>query len=139
MSSVAVLPDEEFYGFIPEIEVVPYPPNGSTEYHSYLWLVHSLGAKAGKLESVRPLLGFIATSLEANPSWEQRYGQIHKHYLTENNRKQLNYLLTLSGQDRWAIKYTRIMKRSSGVVKPIAPRVARGKTRPLVVQYQFER
>jgi hypothetical protein len=81
------LVDEEFYGFMPEIEVVPYPPNGSTEYHSYLWLVHSLGAKAGRLESVRPLLGFIATSLEANPAWEQRYSQIHQALLNREQQK----------------------------------------------------
>jgi hypothetical protein len=81
------LVDEEFYGFMPAIEVVPYPPNGSTEYHSYLWLVHSLGAKAGKLESVRSLLGFIATSLEANPAWEQRYSQIHQTLLNREQQK----------------------------------------------------
>ena len=70
--------EEEFYGVMPPIEVVPYPPNGSTEYHSYLLLVHSLGAKAGKLESVRPLLGFIATSIEVNPAWNQRAKEIHE-------------------------------------------------------------
>jgi hypothetical protein len=79
--------EEEFYGLMPPNEVVPYPPNGSTEYHSYLLLVHSLGAKAGKLESVRPLLGFIATSLEGNPAWDQRAQQIHEAGLNREAQK----------------------------------------------------
>jgi hypothetical protein len=79
--------EEEFYGLMPPNEVVPYPPNGSTEYHSYLMLVHSLGAKAGKLESVRPLLGFIATSLEGNPAWDQQAKQIHEAGLNRETQK----------------------------------------------------
>ena len=59
--------DEEFYGFMPQPDVIPYSST-MTEYHSYLYLAHSIGAKSGKLESVRPLLGFISTSLELNPA-----------------------------------------------------------------------
>jgi hypothetical protein len=68
--------DEEFYGFMPQIDAIP--SHNGTEYHGYLFLVHSLGAKAGKLESVRPLLGFIATSLELNPAWQKRLEEIHQ-------------------------------------------------------------
>jgi hypothetical protein len=74
--------DEEFYGFMPLTDAIPSPPD-SMEYHSYLSLVHSIGAKAGRLESVRPLLGFIATSFEVNPAWQQRYDQIHQAQLRQ--------------------------------------------------------
>src|ERR1039458_8722720 len=50
--------DEEFYGFMPPTDAIPAQPAGM-EYHSYLLLAHSIGAKSGKLESVRSLLGFI--------------------------------------------------------------------------------
>ena len=68
--------DEEFYGFMPPTDAIPAQPAGM-EYHSYLLLAHSIGAKSGKLESVRSLLGFIATSNEVNPAWQQRVEQIH--------------------------------------------------------------
>jgi len=68
--------DEEFYGFMSSLEAIP--AGRITEYHRRLFLVHSLGAKAGKLESVRPLLGFMATSVEPNPAWQERYGEIVK-------------------------------------------------------------
>jgi hypothetical protein len=68
--------DEEFYGFMPPAETIP--AGRMVEYHRQLLLVHSMGAKAGKLESVRPLLGFIATSIEPNPAWQQRYADVRK-------------------------------------------------------------
>ncbi|MFA6012336.1 MAG: hypothetical protein WC799_20270 [Desulfobacteraceae bacterium] len=70
------LVDEEFYGFMPPTDAIPSPPS-AMEYHSYLYLTHSIGAKSGKLEPARPLLGFIATSFEVNPAWQQRFNQIH--------------------------------------------------------------
>ena len=79
--------DEEFYGFMPPKETVRYPP-ASMEYHSYLYLTHSLGAKAGKLESMRSLLGFIATSLEVNPAWQQRHTQIRQAGLRRESQNQ---------------------------------------------------
>jgi hypothetical protein len=69
--------DEEFYAYMPPMDAIPAPPAG-TEYHSYLMLVHSLGAKSGQLEAARPLLGFIATSREMNPAWRQKLRQIHQ-------------------------------------------------------------
>jgi len=68
--------DEEFYAFMPKADVIP--SGRMVEYHQPLLLAHSMGAKAGKLESVRPLLGFMATSIEPNPAWQQRFGQIKK-------------------------------------------------------------
>jgi hypothetical protein len=72
--------DEEFYGFMPPTDAIPAQPAGM-EYHSYLMLAHSIGAKSGKLESMRPLLGFIATSIEVNPAWQQQFNQIHQAQL----------------------------------------------------------
>ena len=68
--------DEEFYGFMSSLDIIP--AGRITEYHRRLFLVHSLGAKAGKLETLRPLLGFMATSIETNPAWQKRYGEIVK-------------------------------------------------------------
>jgi hypothetical protein len=74
--------DEEFYGFMTALETIPAPsPNprlSMIEYHRRLILAHSMGAKAGKLESVRPLLGFVATSIDPNPAWQQRLAAVYK-------------------------------------------------------------
>jgi hypothetical protein len=90
--------EEEFYGFMPQIDAIPYPPSGSTEYHSYLLYVHSLGAKAGKLESLRPLLGFIATSVELNPAWQQRFNEIHQAGLEGEQQKMDERSLMIKNQ-----------------------------------------
>jgi hypothetical protein len=68
--------DEEFYGFMPPVDKIPLGFNNSVECHRRLLMVHSMGAKSGKLESVRPLLGFIATSTEPNPVWQRQFAQI---------------------------------------------------------------
>ena len=69
--------DEEFYGFMPPTDAIPSPP-AAMEYHSYLMLAHSIGAESGKLESMRPLLGYIAKSLNVNPAWSKQVNQIHQ-------------------------------------------------------------
>ena len=66
--------DEEFYAYMPRPDAIP--GNGGTEYHSYLYMVHSFGAKSGKLESMRPLLGSIAASVRWNPAWSQRLNEV---------------------------------------------------------------
>jgi hypothetical protein len=72
--------DEEFYGFMTTLQTIPSsnPRFQITEYLRMLLMAHSIGAKSGKLESVRPLLGFVATSLENNPGWQKRFGEIKK-------------------------------------------------------------
>src|ERR1035438_832880 len=67
--------DEEFYGFMTRETI---PSGRITEYHRVLLMVHSMGAKSGKLESSRKLLGFIATSLEPNPAWQARFAEVKK-------------------------------------------------------------
>ncbi len=72
--------DEEFYGFMSKVLTIPYHgPQGTTyEYHRMLSLVHSMGAKNGKLDSMRPTLGRIATSFQTDKIWQQRYNEVIK-------------------------------------------------------------
>ena len=80
--------DEEFYAFMPQLVTIPSQnaQMPGAEYHRQMFLVHSLGAKSGKLESARPLLGFIATSVEPNPAWQKRYGEVQKMQTDYYNR-----------------------------------------------------
>ena len=82
------LVDEEFYGYMPAGDAIPSNngPLRLTEYHRALVMAHSMGAKSGKLESMRPLLGFIATSFEFNPVWLSRVGEIQKMQIDYYNR-----------------------------------------------------
>jgi len=77
--------DEEFYAFMPKLVTIP-AGQGWAEYHHPMMLVHSIGAKSGKLESVRPLLGFMASSLEINPAWSERLQQVQKMQTDYYNR-----------------------------------------------------
>ena len=72
--------DEEFYGFMSKLVTIPYNgPQGTTyEYHRYLSLVHSVGAKNGKLESMRPVLGLVASSFQTDKVWLQHYQAVVK-------------------------------------------------------------
>jgi hypothetical protein len=72
--------DEEFYGFMSSVVTIPYTgPQGTTyEYHRELALVHSVGAKNNRLESMRPVLGLIASSFQQDKIWSQRYQVIFK-------------------------------------------------------------
>jgi len=80
--------DEEFYGYMPAGDAIPSNngPLRLTEYHRVLVMAHSMGAKSGKLESARPLLGFIATSIEFNPAWLTRVGEVKKMQQDNFNR-----------------------------------------------------
>ena len=81
--------DEEFYGFMGDL--VTLSSSGAAglihEYHRSMFMVHSLGAKNGKLEAQRPLLGAIATSLEPNPAWQRRLAEVQKMQMDFWNRR----------------------------------------------------
>jgi hypothetical protein len=70
--------DEEFYCMLTTGNRIPYHgPQGTTyEMHRVLGYVHSLGATDGKLDSVHPLLGFIASSARADPVWQRHYDEV---------------------------------------------------------------
>jgi len=79
--------DEEFYGYMPAGDAIPSNgPLRLTEYHRVLVMAHSMGARAGKLESARPLLGRIATSIEYNPAWLTRLGEVRKMQMAQYDR-----------------------------------------------------
>ena len=80
--------DEEFFGLLTPKLTIPYHgPQGTTyEYHRTLTLVHSIGAKSGKLESVRPLLGYMAHSFEVDKVWEKQRDAAIKQLIDAYNR-----------------------------------------------------
>ena len=80
--------DEEFFGLMTPKVTIPYHgPQGTTyEYHRTLALVHSIGAKGGKLESVRPLLGYMARSFEVDKVWEKQRDVVIKQLNDAYNR-----------------------------------------------------
>jgi len=80
--------DEEFYGFMTPVEPVATPGSRIMEYRRRLILAHSMGARSGKLESVRPILGFVATSVEPNPAWQQRFAEVKKMQIAYYDRIQ---------------------------------------------------
>lgn len=64
--------DEDIYGMLGSGNRIPYQGPQGTWYESHrpLVFVHAMGATNGGLESMYPLLGFIATSLKVDPAWE---------------------------------------------------------------------
>ena len=84
--------DEEFFALLTPKLTIPYHgPQGTTyEYHRTLALVHSIGAKGdakgGKLESVRPLLNYMARSYEVDKIWEKQRDVVMKKLLDAYNR-----------------------------------------------------
>ena len=82
--------DEDVYALLGSTIRIPYTgPQGTWyESHRQLLFVHSMGATNGKLESLRPLLGFIATSLRVDPGW-----QAHRQRVMDQLAAQFNRLI----------------------------------------------
>lgn len=80
--------DEEFYGLLGAGNRVPYTgPQGTTyEFHRPLTYVLSMGARAGKLESFFPVLGFVAASFEIDPVWERLSQQVNQQLQAQFNQ-----------------------------------------------------
>jgi hypothetical protein len=80
--------DEEFYGLLGAVNPIPYTgPQGTTyEIHRELVFVHSMGAKGGKLESLYPLLGFVAASFQVDPVWERMAQQVNRQLQVQFNQ-----------------------------------------------------
>lgn len=70
--------EEEVYGMLVRPNRIPYTgPQGTWyETHRPLLFVHAIGAKGVSLDSVRPLLGFIAGSLDIDPAWEAHRAKV---------------------------------------------------------------
>ncbi len=78
---------EEFYGMLSDTQSVPYHgPQGTTiEHHIWLQYVHSMGATNNKLDSMKSLLGGIASSFSVNPSWQKAVVQVTQYLAQEFN------------------------------------------------------
>lgn len=78
---------EEFYGLLSDTQSVPYHgPQGTTiEYHMWLQYVHSMGTAGKKLDSMKPLLGGIASSFSVNPNWQKAVTQVTQYLGQEFN------------------------------------------------------
>jgi len=80
--------DEEFYGYMPAQDDIPYTKLfRQVEHHKVLVMAHSMGARSGQFEKNRPTLGAIATSLAFNPSWRERLKSIQQQQQAEFQRK----------------------------------------------------
>lgn len=79
--------EEEFYGMLTDTQSVPsHGPSGTViEHHNWLQYVHSMGAAGNKLDSMKNLLGGIASSFTVNPSWQQAVTQVIQYLRQEFN------------------------------------------------------
>ena len=80
--------DDDVYGLLGSANIIPYTGPQGTWYESHrpLLYVHSMGATNGKLDSLHPLLGFIATSLKVDPTWEAHRQQVMQQLAAGFNR-----------------------------------------------------
>lgn len=81
--------DEEFYGLLnaPQRYSFTGPLGTWYEYHRKLALVHSFGAKNGKIEALRPVLGSIMPSIQVNQAWVERAQEVSKQMNEEFGRQ----------------------------------------------------
>jgi hypothetical protein len=81
--------DEEFFCLLAKDQpIASHSPVGTGyEHHRVLAYVHSLGARDGKLESLHPLLGFIASSLKDNPAWQDNLSRIQREIGARFNKQ----------------------------------------------------
>jgi hypothetical protein len=70
--------DEELFCLLTARQRIPYHgPQGTTfEDHRYLGYAFAMGAVDGKLDSMNPLLGYIASSFRPDPVWERHRDQV---------------------------------------------------------------
>jgi hypothetical protein len=103
--------DEEFYGLMTPVIKIPYTgPQGTWyEFHRGLSLVHSLGARSGKLESLRPLLGSIGPSVQNNPAWAKRAQDL----TTQISNEFFRQLKISNDQGRAAVEMSRIISANN--------------------------
>lgn len=80
--------DEDMYAMLSAGNRVPYNGPQGTWYESHrpLILAHAVGATDGRLESMYPLLAFIATSLRVDPAWEAHRQHVMRLLAAEFNR-----------------------------------------------------
>ncbi len=84
----AATADEDVYAMLGAGNQIPYTGPQGTWYESHrpLVLAHAVGATGGKLESLYPMLSYIATSVKMDPVWEQRRQQLVQQISEEFNK-----------------------------------------------------
>jgi hypothetical protein len=80
--------DEDIYAMLGSGNRVPYTGPQGTWYESHRPLVfaHAIGATNGRLDSMYPLLGYIATSLRVDPAWLKHRQHVEQQLAAEFNR-----------------------------------------------------
>ncbi len=80
--------DEDVYAMLGAGNQIPYTGPQGTWYESHrpLVLAHAVGATGGKLESLYPMLSYIATSVKTDPIWDQRREQLVQQIGAEFNK-----------------------------------------------------
>lgn len=80
--------DEEFFLLLSRPNRIPYhgPQGTSYENHRVLGYVHSMGARDGQLDGLHPLLGYMMSSIEHDPVWEQRRQQVQNQLTAQFER-----------------------------------------------------
>jgi len=80
--------DEDVFAMLGSGNRIPYTGPQGTWYESHrpLLFAHAIGATDGKLQSMYPLLGFIATSLRVDPAWQAHRERVMQQLSAEFNR-----------------------------------------------------
>ena len=80
--------DEEFFLLLSQPNRIPYhgPQGTSYENHRVLAYVHSMGARDGQLDGLHPLLGYITSSVQFDPVWDQRRQQVQNQLTAQWER-----------------------------------------------------
>ena len=103
--------DEEFYGLMTPVIKIPYTgPQGTWyEFHRGLSLAHSFGARGGKLEGLRTLLGSIGPSVRNDPAWVKRAQDLNAQISKEFFRQ----LQISNDQGRAAVEMSRVISANN--------------------------
>jgi hypothetical protein len=80
--------EEDVYGMLSTVNRISYTGTQGTSYENQrsLVLAHGVGATDGRLDSMYPLLGFVATSLRVDPAWDAHRQHVLRLLAAEFNR-----------------------------------------------------
>jgi hypothetical protein len=81
--------EEDLYAMLGAVNPIPYTGAQGTWYENQRGLVyvHALGAAAGQLDSMYPLLTYIVGSLRIDPQWEQHRQSVMRTLAAEFGRQ----------------------------------------------------
>ena len=81
--------EEDVYAMLGAVNSIPYTGRQGTWYENQrgLLFVHALGANAGTLDSMYPLLTYIVGSIRIDPEWERRRQQVMQALAAEFQRQ----------------------------------------------------